>query len=103
MCIRDRPQGVWPSEGSVSEETLAIAHSLGIKWMATDEGVLGDVYKRQSPYGGLLRDESGNLYGTAISRGKSEMCIRDSVQGAIVGPGHPRLRRRFARDFACRW
>jgi alpha-amylase/alpha-mannosidase (GH57 family) len=36
-----RPQGVWPSEGSVSEETLTIAHSLGIKWMATDEGVLG--------------------------------------------------------------
>jgi len=36
-----RPQGVWPSEGSVSEEVLAIAHSLGIKWMATDEGVLG--------------------------------------------------------------
>src|ERR1700676_5782373 len=36
-----RPQGVWPSEGSVSEEALAIAHSLGIKWMATDEGVLG--------------------------------------------------------------
>jgi alpha-amylase/alpha-mannosidase (GH57 family) len=36
-----RPRGVWPSEGSVSEETLAIAHSLGIEWMATDEGVLG--------------------------------------------------------------
>ena len=36
-----RPRGVWPSEGSVSEETLAIAHSLGVKWMATDEGVLG--------------------------------------------------------------
>jgi len=36
-----RPQGVWPSEGSVSEEVLGIAHSMGIKWMATDEGVLG--------------------------------------------------------------
>jgi alpha-amylase/alpha-mannosidase (GH57 family) len=35
-----RPRGVWPSEGSVSEETLAIAHSLGVNWMATDEGVL---------------------------------------------------------------
>ena len=35
------PQGVWPSEGSVSEEVLAIAQSLGVKWMATDEGVLG--------------------------------------------------------------
>lgn len=36
-----RPKGVWPSEGSVSEEVLAIAHSVGIEWMATDEGVLG--------------------------------------------------------------
>ena len=36
-----RPQGVWPSEGSVSEEVLAIAHRLGVQWMATDEGVLG--------------------------------------------------------------
>ena len=36
-----RPKGVWPSEGSVSEEVLAIAHSLGVQWMATDEGVLG--------------------------------------------------------------
>lgn len=36
-----RPQGVWPSEGSVSEETLSIAQSLGVKWMATDEEVLG--------------------------------------------------------------
>src|SRR6201997_752659 len=36
-----RPKGVWPSEGSVSEEALAIAHGVGVKWMATDEGVLG--------------------------------------------------------------
>ena len=36
-----RPKGIWPSEGSVSEEVLAIAHNLGVKWMATDEGVLG--------------------------------------------------------------
>ena len=36
-----RPKGVWPSEGSVSEEVLAIAHRVGVKWMATDEGVFG--------------------------------------------------------------
>jgi Glycosyl hydrolase family 57 len=36
-----RPRGVWPSEGSVSEEVLTIAHQLGVQWMATDEGVLG--------------------------------------------------------------
>lgn len=36
-----RPCGAWPSEGSVSEEALAIGASLGLTWMATDEGVLG--------------------------------------------------------------
>src|SRR5215468_2507837 len=36
-----RPKGMWPSEGSVSEEAIAIASSLGVNWMATDEGVLG--------------------------------------------------------------
>ncbi len=36
-----RPKGMWPSEGSVSDEAIAIAHSLGVRWMATDEGVLG--------------------------------------------------------------
>jgi alpha-amylase/alpha-mannosidase (GH57 family) len=36
-----RPLGVWPSEGSVSEEAIGIAQSLGVKWMATDEEVLG--------------------------------------------------------------
>jgi alpha-amylase/alpha-mannosidase (GH57 family) len=35
-----RPRGMWPSEGSVSDEALAIAHDLGLKWMASDEGVL---------------------------------------------------------------
>src|SRR5947209_2352894 len=36
-----RPRGIWPSEGSVSDEAIRIAHELGIRWMATDEGVLG--------------------------------------------------------------
>jgi alpha-amylase/alpha-mannosidase (GH57 family) len=36
-----RPRGMWPSEGSVSEEAVGIAHKLGVQWMATDEGVLG--------------------------------------------------------------
>lgn len=36
-----RPKGIWPSEGSVSEEVFSIAHNVGVQWMATDEGVLG--------------------------------------------------------------
>ncbi|HKR97711.1 MAG TPA: glycoside hydrolase, partial [Candidatus Angelobacter sp.] len=36
-----RPRGMWPSEGSVSNQALGIAHELGLNWVATDEGVLG--------------------------------------------------------------
>ncbi len=53
-----RPRGVWPSEGSVSEEVLAIAHSVGIQWMATDEGVLG-----RSAGLFFARDGNGRLAG----------------------------------------
>jgi len=35
------PVGLWPSEGSVSDQALAIAAELGFHWFATDEGVLG--------------------------------------------------------------
>ena len=51
-----RPKGIWPSEGSVSEEALAIAHTLGVQWMATDEGVLG-----RSTGSFFSRDGSGRL------------------------------------------
>lgn len=51
-----RPKGIWPSEGSVSEEVLAIANNLGVKWMATDEGVLG-----RSTGAFFARDGGGRL------------------------------------------
>ncbi len=51
-----RPQGVWPSEGSVSEEVFAIAQKLGVQWMATDEEVLG-----RSLGISFSRDGSGHL------------------------------------------
>ncbi len=34
------PSGMWPSEGSVSEDILPIICSAGIKWIATDEEIL---------------------------------------------------------------
>jgi alpha-amylase/alpha-mannosidase (GH57 family) len=35
-----RPRGMWPSEGSVSPEAAALAARAGVRWLATDEGVL---------------------------------------------------------------
>ncbi len=34
------PTGMWPSEGSVSEEILPLIYGAGIKWIATDEEIL---------------------------------------------------------------
>ncbi|HTM57028.1 MAG TPA: glycoside hydrolase family 57 protein [Candidatus Udaeobacter sp.] len=35
-----KPDGLWPPEGSVSPEALAIAARRGVRWVATDEAVL---------------------------------------------------------------
>jgi alpha-amylase/alpha-mannosidase (GH57 family) len=34
------PEGLWPSEGSVSNDAALLVSSLGFRWMATDEGIL---------------------------------------------------------------
>jgi alpha-amylase/alpha-mannosidase (GH57 family) len=34
------PNGLWPSEGSVSDDVLALVAAEGFEWVATDEGIL---------------------------------------------------------------
>ncbi len=38
--IGHAPKGIWPSEGSVSQDVLALIRKNGFEWSATDEGVL---------------------------------------------------------------
>ncbi len=49
-----KPAGLWPSEGSVSDETLRIAAEEGFQWFGTDEGVLGRTLNI-----GFFRESSG--------------------------------------------
>ncbi len=49
-----KPTGLWPSEGSVSDQTLTIALEEGFQWFGTDEGVLGRTLNV-----GFFRDSSG--------------------------------------------
>ena len=49
-----KPVGLWPSEGSVSEQALAIAAEEGFQWFGTDEGVLGRTLNV-----GFFREASG--------------------------------------------
>lgn len=48
------PAGLWPSEGSVSDQALALAAEVGFRWFGTDEGVLGGTLDT-----GFGRDSSG--------------------------------------------
>ena len=48
------PAGLWPSEGSVSDQALSIAIDEGFQWFGTDEGVLGRTLNI-----GFFRDTSG--------------------------------------------
>jgi alpha-amylase/alpha-mannosidase (GH57 family) len=49
-----QPAGLWPSEGSVSDQALTIAAEEGFQWFGTDEGVLGRTLNV-----GFFRDASG--------------------------------------------
>ena len=53
-----RPQGLWPSEGSVSDEVLRLAAEEGFTWAATDEGVLARTKQM-----GFYRRGDGTLQG----------------------------------------
>jgi len=86
-----RPQGVWPSEGSVSEEVFGIAHKLGVKWMATDEGVLGrslGVNFSRDGNGRLSEDKAEKLYNVyRFQNGETEMHLifRDHTISDLIG------------------
>ena len=49
-----QPVGLWPSEGSVSDQALTIAAEQGFQWFGTDEGVLGRTLNV-----GFFRDGNG--------------------------------------------
>ena len=50
-----RPSGMWPSEGSVSEEVLRIISKEGIQWIGTDEEILSNSLRKG------FRDAPGNV------------------------------------------
>jgi alpha-amylase/alpha-mannosidase (GH57 family) len=86
-----RPAGVWPSEGSVSEEALAIAHSLGVQWMATDEGVLGrstGLFFARDGNGRLpehLAEQLYNIYRYENGSTAMHLVFRDHTLSDLIG------------------
>ena len=85
----ERPRGLWPSEGSVSDAMVPLVAQAGFEWMATDEEILA-----RSIGHGFSRDASGHVQQPeALYRpyligkdGQSVACgFRDHAMSDLVG------------------
>jgi len=76
------PAGIWPSEGAVSDEALAIISECGLKWAASDEGVLVNTIP-----GGLGpgRERLYQPYSFASDGNKLRLFFRDHALSDLIG------------------
>jgi alpha-amylase/alpha-mannosidase (GH57 family) len=90
-----RPHGMWPSEGSVSEEAVAEIARAGFSWTASDEGVLERSAKRP-----LHRDSRGTAYPLDVlyrpwlrktPAGEIRMLFRDRALSDLIGFSYANL------------
>ncbi len=69
-----KPEGMWPAEGSVSQNIIPILADEGIKWMASDEGIVIESFRGED----ISRSELIYRAFTAEEDGKSiDMVFRD--------------------------
>jgi alpha-amylase/alpha-mannosidase (GH57 family) len=102
------PAGLWPSEGSVSDEVVSTAAGLGFRWVATGEGVLA-----RSLGTGFPRDSQGAPINAAVLYSSHEaellpgrpmrMFFRDHYLSDLIGFVYSKMEARdAARDLLAR-
>jgi alpha-amylase/alpha-mannosidase (GH57 family) len=74
-----KPTGMWPSEGSVSEEVVTLMAKYGIQWTATDEEVLFNSLP-QKEHTALYRP-----YSFHTQHGAVKMVFRDHTLSDLIG------------------
>jgi len=99
-CFGHRPRGLWPSEGSVSQDILSAVSEQGLQWIATDEAILS-ASRNQA-----LRDDRGGLRAPADLfqpyrlAGDVQVIFRDHDLSDRVGFVYSRMEARDAvEDF----
>ncbi len=74
------PVGLWPSEGSVSDEVFHLAAECGFEWAATDNGVLDRTLGRSSGVDGTYRP-----YSWRQGNNKMQVIFRDHLLSDLIG------------------
>jgi alpha-amylase/alpha-mannosidase (GH57 family) len=96
------PRGMWPAEGSVCQSMLPLLVKHGIRWIATDEEVLGG-----STHGAVSRDGKGHVRNPEqlykaykVREGDAEMGIvfRDHALSDLIGFHYQRSDPKAAAD-----
>jgi alpha-amylase/alpha-mannosidase (GH57 family) len=76
------PAGMWPAEGSVSPEALEVLASEGVRWAASDEGVLLHSLPAEAP---RLRSLYRPWRVSAGGAGEVAMLFRDRALSDVIG------------------
>ncbi|TAN62728.1 hypothetical protein EPN18_04150 [bacterium] len=95
------PEGMWPSEGSVSAEILPLARAEGIKWLASDEEILTNSLEmplRRDAYGNCLDAFIYKPYSINTPSGPVSMVFRDRVLSDLIGFDYAKMHSDSASD-----
>ena len=83
------PRGLWPSEGSVSDDMVPLVAQAGFEWMATDEEILARTLGRGLPRDGAGHSEHPEILYTPYrvgAAGRDVACgFRDHTLSDLIG------------------
>jgi len=92
------PLGLWPSEGSVSDEVFRIAAECGFEWAATDNGVLARTLGRSAGVEDTYRPWRWSQSGRTM-----QVLFRDHLLSDLIGFVYSGMGAREASDdFLCK-
>jgi alpha-amylase/alpha-mannosidase (GH57 family) len=87
------PAGIWPSEGSISDEALALAADCGFRWAASDNGVLSRTLGKPA---GI--DETYQQYLWQQNGRGMHLLFRDHYLSDLIGFEYSRMGAEEAAD-----
>ncbi len=97
-----RPAGMWPSEGSVCQEIIPYFQSAGIKWIATDEGILANSIGREAERNQfeVVKDPASwyRSYRVEEGSGGVDVIFRDHLLSDLIGFVYSRWNEQQAAD-----
>ena len=97
-----RPAGMWPSEGSVCQEIIPYFQQAGIKWIATDEGILANSigHEAERNHAEIVKDPAAWYRSYRVEeRGSGvDVIFRDHLLSDLIGFVYSRWNEQQAAD-----